>query len=154
MRKTIILLAGVFFFGAWMAAPFSLQAREPGRPLQVVCTILPVYILTLNVVGQIPGIDVKLLLPPHQGCPHNYDLTPSDLIKIARADLIVANGLGLEEFLEKTLKQANLKIRVLLAAEKVEPIRLYIQKNTRPTRITTITGLSMDTSGSVRKQPH
>jgi ABC-type Zn uptake system ZnuABC Zn-binding protein ZnuA len=35
----------------------------------------------------------------------------------------VANGLGIEEFMEKTLKQANLKARVLQAAEKVVPIR-------------------------------
>lgn len=123
MRKTIFLLVGLVYFCTGMTAPFSLQALEPGKPLRVVCTILPIYILTLNVVGQIPGVEVKLLLPPHQGCPHNYDLTPSDLIKLKQADLIVANGLGIEEFLEKTLRQANLKARVLQAAEKVVPIQ-------------------------------
>jgi zinc transport system substrate-binding protein len=76
------------------------------------------------VVGQIPGIQVKLLLPPHQGCPHDYDLTPGDLIKISRADLIVANGLGMEEFLERILKQPNQKTRLILAAEKVEAIQV------------------------------
>ncbi len=132
MRKEIYFLAGAVFFCSGMFTPFSLQAREPGRPLQVVCTILPVYILTLNVVGQIPGVQVKLLLPPQQGCPHDYDLTPSDLIKLSQADLIVANGLGMEEFLEKILKQHNLQTRVILAAEKVEAIqnqpagRIYI----------------------------
>jgi len=75
------------------------------------------------VVGQIPGVQVKLLLPPRQGCPHDYDLTPSDLIKLSQADLIVANGLGMEEFLERILKQPNSKTRLILAAEKVEAIQ-------------------------------
>jgi zinc transport system substrate-binding protein len=123
MGRTIFFLAGLSLLLAGMTSPFSIQARETGRPLQVVCTIFPIYVLTLNVVGQIPGIEVKLLLPPHQGCPHNYDLTPSDLIKLSQADLIVANGLGLEEFLEKSMVRAHLQARVLLAAEKVKPIR-------------------------------
>jgi zinc transport system substrate-binding protein len=116
MRKAIIVFTGVILFCGGMFAPFSLQAKGPERPLRVVCTILPVYILTLNVVGQIPGVAVKLLLPPHQGCPHDYDLTPSDLIKLSQADIIVANGLGMEEFLEKILKQPNFQTRVLMAA--------------------------------------
>jgi zinc transport system substrate-binding protein len=123
MRKKIIFLIGAVFFYIGMIAPFSLQAKEPGKPLRVVCTILPVYVLTLNVVGHIPGVEVKLLLPPHQGCPHNYDLTPSDLIKLSRADLIVANGLGMEAFIEKTLNRTGLKARILLAAQKVDPIQ-------------------------------
>jgi zinc transport system substrate-binding protein len=123
MRRTIFLLAGLFLLLAGMTFPFSIQAREKGSPLQVVCTIFPIYVLTLNVVGKIPGVEVRLLLPPHQGCPHNYDLTPRDLIKLSQADLIIANGLGLEEFLEKSMAPAHLQARVLLAAEKVKPIR-------------------------------
>lgn len=122
MRKIIIFLTAGIFFGSGIMTTFSLQAKEPGKPLQVVCTILPLYILTLNVVGHISGVEVKLLLPPHQGCPHNYDLTPGDLIKLKQADLIIANGLGMEEFMEKTLQQSNLKSLVLLATEKVVPI--------------------------------
>jgi len=100
----------------------SLSAKEPGKSLRVVCTILPIYSLTLNVVNGISGVGVELLLPPQQGCPHNYDLTPGDLIKLSRADLIIANGLGMEEFLGNALKQGHLKARVIEAAEKVKPI--------------------------------
>jgi len=101
----------------------SLSVKEPGKPLRVVCTILPIYSLTLNVVNGISGVGVELLLPPQQGCPHNYDLTPGDLIKLSRADLIITNGLGMEEFLGNALKQGRLKARVIEAAEKVQPIR-------------------------------
>lgn len=105
-----------------LCLPSDLSAKEAGKPLRVVCTILPIYALTLNVVNRISGVQVELLLPPQQGCPHNYDLTPGDLIKLSRADLIITNGLGMEEFLGKALKQGHLKARVIEAAEKVEPI--------------------------------
>jgi zinc transport system substrate-binding protein len=122
VRKTVIFLAGLSLFLGGITSPHPLSARDPVKSWKVVCTILPIYVLTLNVVGQIPGVEVKLLLPPHQGCPHDYDLTPSDLIKLSQADLIVANGLGLEEFVEKTLRRSKFQARVFLAAEKVKPI--------------------------------
>ena len=45
-----------------------LEASEPGRPLRIVCTILPVYCFTLNVTAGVPGLQIELLLPPSQGC--------------------------------------------------------------------------------------
>ncbi len=123
MRKSIHILMGFVIWGllAAVCVP-GLEGRESGKPFRVVCTILPVYSLTLNVVGKTPGVQVDLLLPAHQGCPHNYDLTPGDLIKMTRADLIIANGFGMEEFLDQFLKQAGSKVPVILAAEKIQPI--------------------------------
>jgi zinc transport system substrate-binding protein len=121
LRKPVILL--VLLLVSWGPhSPKSLQAAEPGKPLQVLCTILPVYIFTMNVVGQVPGIDVKLLLSSHQGCPHNYDLTPGDLMKLSRADLIVANGLGMESFLTPFLKGQKTRHPLIEAARKIVPI--------------------------------
>ncbi len=123
MRKLIYILIGLLIFGSVSATAVpDLEAKGLEKPLRVVCTILPVYCLTLNVVGQTPGVQVELLLPAHQGCPHNYDMTPGDLIKMTRADIIVANGLGMEEFLGQFQKQARVKVPMILAAEKVEPI--------------------------------
>jgi zinc transport system substrate-binding protein len=118
MKKAIFL----FIISLGLFLPLGLSAKEPGKPLKVVCTILPIYSLTLNVVKGISDVQVELLLPPQQGCPHNYDLTPGDLFKLSKADLIITNGLRMEEFLGKALKQGNLKARVIEAAEKVEPI--------------------------------
>lgn len=121
LKATQVLLLLVFFWSG-SAFPVTLEAREPGKPLQVLCTILPIYSLTLNVVGQIPGVRVELLLPAHQGCPHNYDLTPGDLMRMARADLIIANGLGMEEFLDQFLKKFKTKAPIILAADQIQPI--------------------------------
>jgi zinc transport system substrate-binding protein len=101
----------------------ELQAQEARKPLRVLCTILPVYIFTLNVVGEVPGVEVKLLLPPHQGCPHNYDLTPGDLKNLSRADVIVANGLGMESFLETFFRENKARASLIEGAAKIRPIK-------------------------------
>jgi len=116
-----ITLLSICFFGYGLSA--ELQAREGRKPLRILCTILPVYLLTLNVVGQVPDVEVKLLLPPHQGCPHNYDLTPGDLKNLSRADVIVVNGLGMETFLENFIREKKGKIFMIEGAGKIEPIR-------------------------------
>lgn len=120
-RKASILIVMVLCWSG-LFMPQVLKAAEPGKPLRLVCTILPVYVLTLNVVGPIPGLEVQLLLSSHQGCPHNYDLTPGDLIKLSRADIILAQGLGMEEFLEPLLRQGRVKALIIQAAEKIPPI--------------------------------
>jgi zinc transport system substrate-binding protein len=122
IRKTAILLL-MILFGSGLGLPQALKAADAVKPLQVVCTILPIYGMTLNVVGKIPGIEVTLLLSAHQGCPHNYDLTPGDLMKLSRARIILANGLGMEEFLEPLIKQGRVKAPIIQAAEKIPPIR-------------------------------
>jgi ABC-type Zn uptake system ZnuABC Zn-binding protein ZnuA len=89
----------------------------------VVCSFLPMWVFTKNVVGDRKGVEVDVLIPGHQG-PHDYALTPGDLKKINRADLLVANGLYLEEFLTDAAKQARPGLKIVEAAQAVAPIHL------------------------------
>lgn len=100
------------------------ETKEPRVGLRVVTTTLPVTVFTLNVVGQAPGVRVEMLLPPHLGCPHDYDLTPGEMKRISRAEVIIANGLGLEEFLGKPLKQANPRVRMITATEGIVALKV------------------------------
>jgi ABC-type Zn uptake system ZnuABC Zn-binding protein ZnuA len=47
----------------------------------------------------VPGVQIELLVSSDVGCPHDYSLRADDAKKVADADLIVSNGLGLEPFL-------------------------------------------------------
>jgi ABC-type Zn uptake system ZnuABC Zn-binding protein ZnuA len=93
------------------------------EPLRILTSFLPMEIFTRNVVGETPGITVGSMLPASLGCPHDYALTPGDMKKIASADLFVANGVGMEEFLGEPVRRANPKIRILETARTVRPIR-------------------------------
>jgi len=53
------------------------------------------------------------MLPSSLGCPHDYVLTPQDMRKLAEADVLVINGLGMESFLDASLKKANPGLRII-----------------------------------------
>jgi zinc transport system substrate-binding protein len=70
------------------------------KALRVVSTFLPGYCIAANVAGDLGQVENLL---PGTVSLHDYQLTPTDLRKIASADLIVINGLGMESFLDKAL---------------------------------------------------
>jgi ABC-type Zn uptake system ZnuABC Zn-binding protein ZnuA len=81
------------------------------------------YLFTVNVVGDAPGVSVDMMLPASLGCPHDYALTPGDMKKVASADLFVANGLGMEDFLGAPIRKANPRVRVVETGASVPPLR-------------------------------
>lgn len=83
------------------------------RAKTILCTTFPMWLLTRNVVGDTPGFSVELLLPAEAGCPHDYVLTPEDLRKIGRADVLVINGLGLDDFAMDAVKRVKPTCAVL-----------------------------------------
>jgi zinc transport system substrate-binding protein len=104
---------------ALLCAPFPAGAKEPG--LRVLASFLPIYLFAQNVVGDAPGVTLEVMLPPMHG-PHDYALTPGDMRKISRADLFLANGRGMEEFLGNPIRRANPAIRVVESAAAVPPL--------------------------------
>ncbi len=121
--------------GLWIAVALLLAAgpARAGRPapeaaggkpvLRVLASFLPMYVFTRNVAAGVPGVSVDLMLPASLGCPHDYALTPGDMRKIAAADLFIANGRGMEEFLGPPVLRANPRIVIVDTAAGVAPIR-------------------------------
>ena len=115
-----VVTASVLFLAFTLAFAPSAGAAEP---LRVLASFLPMEIFTRNVTGDAPGVTVASMLPASLGCPHDYALTPGDMKKIASADLFVANGLGMEDFLGEPVRRANPKIRIVETARGVRPVR-------------------------------
>jgi len=91
--------------------------------LRVLTSFLPMHLFTINVVGNTPGVTVEMMLPATLGCPHDYALTASDMRKIAAADIFIANGMGMESFLDAVVNKANPKIRVIETSSSVRPLK-------------------------------
>ena len=83
------------------------QARAE-QPRELTATVFPVWILLKEVAKDVPGVNVNLLLPAGSGCPHDYAMTPNDRRRLAKADVLVMNGLGLEGFLGYASKRQSL----------------------------------------------
>lgn len=87
------------------------------KQLKVVATFLPMYWFTKAVAGE--KAQVEILIPPGTEV-HEYQATPSNVKALASADVLVKNGLGLEEFLEDTVKNAqNPKLKQIDASKGI-----------------------------------
>lgn len=101
-RACTAALAAVWA-GAFFSATHGLGATEPVR---VVTSFYPVYVGVLNVAAGVDGIEVKNLTSPHIGCLHDYQLSAGDVRELSDADLLLANGAGMEPFLDKVARQS------------------------------------------------
>ena len=106
-------------------APPSQNSRETSasptpQKLRVLATFAPIFSFTKNVAGD--AADVEMLLPPNVA-PQDFALSPSDLKKIATADVVVENGFGLEAWLDRAAQGGLKKGAVrIVAARGIEPM--------------------------------
>ncbi|HEY9696805.1 MAG TPA: zinc ABC transporter substrate-binding protein [Trichocoleus sp.] len=95
-------------------------APRPETALEIVTTTLPVTDFTKAVVGN--RAEVIYLMPPNVS-PHDFQARPEDVQKIAQADVLVENGLGLETYLDSLIHNAgNQKLTVIDSSKGIEPI--------------------------------
>jgi zinc transport system substrate-binding protein len=92
------LLAAVFVAGVPM-----LEAGE-GERLNVVASIAPLADFARQVGGD--RVEVIMLVPPGAS-PHTYELKPSQVQQVARARLLILNGVGLEYWADKLVRAAH-----------------------------------------------
>jgi zinc transport system substrate-binding protein len=79
--------------------PLALGATS--ERLRILTTLVPIHSWAANVAG--PDAEVENLLTSDVG-PHSFQLRPKDLQKIRTAQVIVANGLGIDNWLDKALR--------------------------------------------------
>lgn len=99
-------------------ALFALPGAADAEP-NVVATIPPVHSLVAAVMD---GVGTPELIVPADVSEHDYALKPSDLRKIAAADLLVWVGPQLETFLVHPLETEGTADLRLIDAPGVEPV--------------------------------
>ncbi len=87
------------------------NAASEAKDIKIVASFYPMYIMAKNVAKDVPGVSVQNLTPPLTGCLHDYTVTTNDMKKLADAQVFVANGAGMESFLDKIIAgHPNIKI--------------------------------------------
>ncbi|MBP2640469.1 MAG: ABC-type metal ion transport system, periplasmic component/surface adhesin [Firmicutes bacterium] len=84
----------------------------------VVTSFYPVYISTINITRDVPGVEVINMTKSQTGCLHDYQLTPEDLKTLEKANAFVINGADMEAFLEKAIKQQQ-QLKVIDASKNI-----------------------------------
>ena len=122
MKKLLILL----LLTALLTTLAACGLPEETDRLSVVATLFPQYDFARNIAGD--RADVTLLLDFGTDA-HSYDPTPADLIAIARADLFLYTGDGMELWAKKLLQSPDVaravesgSLTVLDLSQYVEPV--------------------------------
>ena len=106
--------------------PETTSAAPAGR-LAVVATTTILGDVVSNVVGG--NAEIEVLLPPGAD-PHDYQISASQAAQLYLVDLVVTNGLGLEEALIDVLAAAEADgVAVVEVASQLDPIRFALESH-------------------------
>ena len=99
---------------ACSSGPSNTAVDSAGSQIEVLTTISTFNSLAESVGGS--RVHVESLVPVGAS-PEDYEPTPGDIEKIAKADVLIENGLGLESWLARTIDNAkNDKLRIVIAS--------------------------------------
>lgn len=118
--KALVRLTLAAALGVFLPAPASAQGA---RTLKIGVTLHPYYSWTMNVVGVLPGYEVRSLLPGEIDAG-DYQPRPEDIKKLADLDAIVVNGIGHDDFVASMIKaSANTRLVVIRPNEQTPQIK-------------------------------
>ena len=117
LRRGLLAAAALLFC---TLTPAAEPAVTPA-PLQVVATFSILADMVREVGG--PAVEVSALVGPNADA-HVFEPTPSDVRRMARADLVVANGLRFEGWIERLIKASGYRGQVVVASTGITPLRL------------------------------
>lgn len=103
MKRFVSLLLVCFLLLGGCAAP---QSQED-QTIEILATTYPLYLFTCTITEGVNHIKVNQLITEQISCLHDYTLSVKDMKLIEKADVIVINGAGLEEFMEDALAQSD-----------------------------------------------
>lgn len=105
MRNKLLagLLSGVLLLSL-TACGAPTESKEDDGVLTIAATTYPVYLLADMVIGDLDGLELKLVVDQQISCLHDYTLSVQDMRILEQADVILINGAGFEEFLDDVLE--------------------------------------------------
>jgi zinc/manganese transport system substrate-binding protein len=117
-RASLQMLAMTALQPALVAA-----AAEPAAApvLKVVATFSILADMAREVGG--PAVEVSALVGPNADA-HVYEPTPADVRRVARADVVVTNGLRFEGWIDRLIASSGYRGKVVVASAGIVPLQL------------------------------
>jgi len=116
------------------------------KKLTAVASTTIIQDIASNIAGDKMTVD---FLVPTDGDVHEFQPSPVDLKKIADADLVLVNGVGLEQFLDRLIADSGTKAKVITVTQGL-PIQKFLSIETRANASSTVadTATIIGVSGS------
>lgn len=101
-----------------IVAALPAAAAEPAAPLRVVAS----FSILADMVNEVGGsaVEVHALVGPDAD-PHGFEPSPAHARRLARADVVVVNGLGFEGWMERLVAVSGFRGSVVIATYGIVP---------------------------------
>lgn len=110
-----VLIIGIIY------ANNAKKTKEQNGNFKIVTTFYPIYIITENITDGAQNINLVNMTDTNVGCLHDYTLSTADMRKLENANVIIQNGLGLENFIDKILNTYS-NIAIINSSENISNV--------------------------------
>ena len=119
MWSVVRAMVGVAVLTLSIGVTGSAGAAPDGRPVRAVAS----FSILGDLVREVGGarVHVSTLVGPDSDA-HGFSPTPADARKLAEADIVFVNGLGLEGWLDRLIRASGTRAPVVVASSGVTPI--------------------------------
>ena len=111
LRKSVVFIVTISMI-LGMAGCGKTTEKEDNYRLKIVTSLFPYYDMARAVIGDVKGIDLKMTVTPGQDS-HSFEPTPSDVIQMENADVLIYNGGSLETWIDTLLDSLNNKNQIV-----------------------------------------
>ena len=113
-------LGAVVAMAALVMSAGSPHAAQGTPTLKIGITLHPYYSWTRNIVGALPGYEIRSILPGEIDAG-DYQPRPDDIKKLVDLDAIVVNGIGHDDFIFPMIKASGTKRIVVIRPNDATP---------------------------------
>lgn len=110
LRKSVVFIVTISMI-LGMTGCGKTTEKEDNYRLKIVTSLFPYYDMARAVIGDVKGIDLKMTVTPGQDS-HSFEPTPSDVIQMENADMLIYNGGSLETWIDTLLDSLNNKNQI------------------------------------------
>lgn len=96
--------------------------QEESTRIRLVASFYPIYVLTENLIAEVPGTALENMTQGQSGCLHDYQLTTKDMQLLSDADAFLINGAGMELFLEQAAEHCP-ELLVIAATQGMDLLK-------------------------------
>lgn len=110
LRKSVVFIVTISMI-LGMTGCGKTTEKEDNYRLKIVTSLFPYYDMARAVIGDVKGIDLKMTVTPGQDS-HSFEPTPSNVIQMENADVLIYNGGSLETWIDTLLDSLNNKNQI------------------------------------------
>ncbi|MDA8226598.1 MAG: metal ABC transporter substrate-binding protein [Desulfitobacterium hafniense] len=115
----LILVLSVMILSGCSNNTIDNQGSGSGKKISVYTSFYPMYDFTKKIGGD--KINLTNLVPAGTE-PHDWEPTPSDMVNLEKADVLIYNGAGMENWIDKVLN--SIKNKKLITVETAKGLKL------------------------------